>query len=550
MAKKQKHRDPAPSVAATPAPAAPAASRFNQLQSNLAFATNRLRRLQASYDAAVTNTGNEAHWAAADNLDPHSVATLNVRQRLRSRSRYEIVENNPYLKGVSITLCNDFVGGGPKLQITDPRFSEEQRARIEQRWATYSQKIKLRQKLWQLRMAKFVDGESFGVKYYDSKLEAAGTVPVNYQIVECDRISSLSDGLPSKSSGAPASVSEIDGVRFDEHQEPLEYHLLKFHPGNTLFRPFSRMEELGQWIPAKHVIHWYRKDRNWLRGIPELAASLPLCAILRRYMLALVAQAEAAADLSVLFESEAPAVVGANPWNPSGATEQAAFEPFDTFPMERGITMALPWGMKAKQLDAVPTGAEADAFIGTILRAIMRPALVTYGNAIGSSKDSNMASALVDSDVYKTGHHLERIHCNEEVLDPIFADFWTYGVLLEDFFDNAVSGDAGISSQFADLRTEAPQHCWRYDQIGLVHTDPAKVASAITTLRQDLVMTDRQIQETFYNRDIRDWQAEVLADYKFREQFEPEEPEDTEPKPPGASKPKAKPKAGTSNGDD
>ena len=52
--------------------------------------------LRAKFDAAQTVTGNENHWQWADNLDPHAVASETVRRKLRSRSRYEIIENNPF----------------------------------------------------------------------------------------------------------------------------------------------------------------------------------------------------------------------------------------------------------------------------------------------------------------------------------------------------------------------------------------------------------------------------------------------------------------------
>jgi hypothetical protein len=61
-----------------------------------------------------------------------------VRQSLRSRSRYELVENNSYLKGMVLTKVNDLVGSGPKLQVTDPRLTDERAQMIEQRFHAWS----------------------------------------------------------------------------------------------------------------------------------------------------------------------------------------------------------------------------------------------------------------------------------------------------------------------------------------------------------------------------------------------------------------------------
>jgi hypothetical protein len=81
----------------------------------------QINRLRARYDASRTYAGNQQHWANADRLSPDAANSFNVRQSLRSRSRYELVENNSYLKGMVLTKVNDLVGSGPKLQVMDPR---------------------------------------------------------------------------------------------------------------------------------------------------------------------------------------------------------------------------------------------------------------------------------------------------------------------------------------------------------------------------------------------------------------------------------------------
>ena len=77
---------------------------------------NRGRVLRARYDAAQTSPENARHWAMADALSADAAGTADVRRRLRERARYEVA-NNSYAKGIVLTLANDCVGTGPRLQL-------------------------------------------------------------------------------------------------------------------------------------------------------------------------------------------------------------------------------------------------------------------------------------------------------------------------------------------------------------------------------------------------------------------------------------------------
>jgi hypothetical protein len=84
----------------------------------------RLRKeintMRAKYDAAQTVTSNEHHWSNADTLDPHAANSPDVRRKLRARSRYEIIENNPYLKGRYYQLRMILQGAARTLRSKTP----------------------------------------------------------------------------------------------------------------------------------------------------------------------------------------------------------------------------------------------------------------------------------------------------------------------------------------------------------------------------------------------------------------------------------------------
>ena len=73
-------------------------------------------RVRGRYDAAVTTDENRRHWANADLLSANAANNPQVRRTLRSRSRYEVA-NNSYARGIVLTLANDCVGTGPRLQM-------------------------------------------------------------------------------------------------------------------------------------------------------------------------------------------------------------------------------------------------------------------------------------------------------------------------------------------------------------------------------------------------------------------------------------------------
>ena len=68
-----------------------------------------VRFVRAKYDAAQTTDENRRHWANA-------AASAEVRRIVRNRARYEVA-NNSYARGIVLTLANDVVGTGPRLQM-------------------------------------------------------------------------------------------------------------------------------------------------------------------------------------------------------------------------------------------------------------------------------------------------------------------------------------------------------------------------------------------------------------------------------------------------
>ena len=276
--------------------------------------------MKARFDAAQTTKDNARHWGAAEFLSADAEADPSVRKTLRTRARYE-VQNNSYARGIVKTLADDTVGTGPRLQMLLE--SDDTNNRIEHDFAVWAQRIRLAAKLRTIRMARCQDGEAFAVLAQNPRLST--DVKLDLQLVEADRVTD--DEMKTDD-------SSVDGITFDQFGNPKSYRVLKKHPGGT---DSFNMEAYT--VKAENMIHVFRQDRpEQHRGIPEITAALPLFAHLRRFTLAVVSAAEAAADFAGILYTDSPA---------SG--EADAVEAMDTIQLERNMLLTMPGGWKIRR---------------------------------------------------------------------------------------------------------------------------------------------------------------------------------------------------------
>ena len=175
--------------------------------------------LHAKYDAAQTTRENIRHWAMADGLSADAAACSDVRKKLRERARYEVA-NNSYAKGIVLTLANDCVGTGPRLQVLTEDNSLNRL--IETAFSQWAHAVGLAAKLRTMRMAKSTDGETFGV--LTGNHELTGPVKLDLHLVESDRVTTPYLRLMEETG--------IDGIELDTSGNPFRYNILTFHPGN------------------------------------------------------------------------------------------------------------------------------------------------------------------------------------------------------------------------------------------------------------------------------------------------------------------------------
>jgi lambda family phage portal protein len=429
------------------------------------------RLVVAKFDSAQTTADNRKHWANADGLSPNAAINPEVRRVLRNRARYEVA-NNSYAKGIVLTLANDTIGTGPRLQMLTG--DAEANARIEDAFEQWSRAVDLPGKLRTMRMARAETGEAFALLVNNPGV--LSQVSLDLKLIEADQVCS-----PLMRRGR---TDEIDGILLDQWGNPSAYRVLKRHPGdNSALR--APIDDLLAYdtLPAASVVHYYRADRpGQLRGIPDITPALPLFAQLRRYTLATIAAAETAANFAAVIYTDAPANGEADP-----------LEPMDEVELEQRLATVLPGGWKLGQVHAEQPTTTFGEFKREILNEIARCLNMPFNVAAGNSSGYNYASGRLDHQVYFKSIRVEQHQMQLAVLDRILKAWLNEAVLVE-----------GLLPQ--SLRTVArslPEHAWFWD--GVEHVDPAKEANAQATRLASHTTT----LAAEFARQGRDWEQEL-----------------------------------------
>jgi lambda family phage portal protein len=370
----------------------------NKIAAELAKIRSNAMSLEAAYDAARTNTDNARHWRYADDLSATAANTYEVRKTLRERARYECLQSNSFGNGIVKTLANDTISTGPSLQVLlgDTVVSRQ----IESKFAQWAKQVSLYRKLRTARLAQIVDGETFILRVNNPQLR--GRVTLDLQLIEADQVST-----PGWIEGRPGRV---DGIVFDQYNNPTIYHVLKQHPGDMWVLNSFEKED----IYTDDMIHMFRRNRpGQARGIPEVTPALPLFADLRRYTYATIKAAEIAADFAAVIQT------AANAYDSTGESVL----PFSSTQIDRGMMTALPQGYQMSQFRPEQPTSTYEGFRDAILMEIARCLHMPMNKTLGSSAAYNYSSAKMDDQIYWHDVKITREEWETDCLDRIF-DWW------------------------------------------------------------------------------------------------------------------------------
>ena len=425
-------------------------------------------KIRGTYDAAQPSNELDNIWSQASSGTFDSIATPAVRKKLRDRSRYE-VSNNSFAIGIVRTLVNDTIGTGAKLQVQtgDDALNLE----IEQSFRQWAKDIALTEKLQIARKSRIESGEVFLVKTDNPK--SKNPVQFDVELLESEYISS-----PIIKYSSEMVNEDIDGVQIDSFGNITGYTLCV--NGN-----YSQLD-------PDNVIQYIRKDRpqQW-RGVPEITQALPLFAMQRRFAIAVLGAAETAADFSAVLHTDGGA----------GDEDIEAGSAFETMDIEKRMMTTLPYAYKLTQLKAEqPTTTYTEytkAIINQLAHTFTMPFIIAYGD----SSDANYSSGRLDFQRYFKSIRVERQLIENQILNNV----------LSTWFNEARLINPGWSRYENALELNA---IWYWD--GFEHVDPKKEAEAMSILRANNLVTDKEIFAS-KGQDYEVQYAQIAREKEMRE---------------------------------
>jgi capsid protein len=350
----------------------------------------------------------------------------------------------------------------PRLQILadDPAYTED-KERVFQEWV---REVRLGEKCRLAMIGRGESGEAFLELVDDSGLRSP--VKLNLVLIEPDRVTGQIERT-----GDPLY---FDGILYDDNGNPVSYDVLNYHPGGPVV-PVTGFGSYRQ-VPAARMLHFYRQTRpEQRRGVPDIAPALNLFGQLRRFTLAVLSAAEAAANASWLLVSQGRDV------------EPVDIDPMDTINLEHGSGMTLPAGWDMKQIDAKQPATTYAEFKRQILNEIARCLNMPLNVALADSSQYNYASGRLDHQTYFRCIEVDRYDLGVKVLSPIYRAW-------DDEYRRTAGAVISTGSP-----AEADAHEWYFD--GFEHVDPNKEASAKGEDLKNLADTYQNI----YGRKGIDW---------------------------------------------
>lgn len=399
----------------------------------------------------VSNMWTGAHFDSINQENNHW-----TRETLIARARQVAANNSFACNGISC-IQNAVVGSSPRIQITSKTLSSEELTEMEGDWNKWASEIRLGEKLRQMIFARVVDGEAFAQFCLNNRL--TNDVKLDLFLFDSMRVTNQE-----------YVVNEFtDGIKCDNHGNPLSYRILKRHPNENGNREYVD-------VKATQIAHLFKKKfPEQRRGVTELQPALDLFNLLDRYSRATVRAAETAACLALVFHTD--------------QAEDFAFQdepsspqrPFAEMSWSQGQTVTLPEGWNVSQVKAEQPVSSYSPYMSSLLNQI--------GAAIGvpkillqaSAEQANYSSARLDIQTFTSQCRIDREQLVQVVLQPLFR-FW-----LKEY--------ANIKNKAYNVNVQ-----FHFDQYVLI--DPQKEADASQTLLENNLTT---LSAEYAKRGI-DWE--------------------------------------------
>lgn len=340
---------------------------------------------------------------------------VSMRQRARS-----MVRNSPLAKRSIEILTAHTVGCGirPSWQTE----SKAQRRRLKSAWDRFVETADARRQVdlyglqAQAVQAMFETGEVLTLR---DEAKRGGVSALSYLLIEGDQLDHNREGVFDR------RVTRL-GVALDENWHSVAgYWLFDQNPGDAIlwgYYPVSRF------VPREGVNHLYRIRRpGQFRGVPELAASLPIMRDLADYQEAALVKARIEACFSAFITSEdaATGTLATRTDQKTGADGTTHNTVIGE--LSPGVLQRLSPGEKIDF--AQPTSSsDFSAFMLNGTMAAAAGAGVTYDQATGDLRQANYSSLRAGKIEFRRSvEMIQHLTVVPMLCRPWYRDFLAYG---------------------------------------------------------------------------------------------------------------------------
>lgn len=374
---------------------------------------------------------------------------------LRQRSR-DLTRNNPLAASAIKTKLVNVVGTGflmkshvdrDVLNLTDDQ-ADQLEADIEREYRLF----------WQskdLDISRISNGPDLTRLVYQQTLENGDVFVVlprvqipgaayslRLQTIEADRVC-------NKDNAADSSVLS-GGVKKDKYGAPVEYHIMRQHPGAVLSGALNFewdvIPAFGEKTGLRNIIHLYNPTRpGQTRGVPDIAPVVEALKQLGRYTEAEIMAAVVSGMFTVFIET------------PTGDTGETIFDYTDLggevgqaagdkdMKLGNGLVMNLAEGEKVHDTNPGRPNTSFDAFVTSIVRQIGAALGIPFEILVKQFNASYSASRAALLAMWQYVMAERRWLC-DNFLKPIF-EVW--------FYEAVVTGRINAPGFFSDPAIKA-----------------------------------------------------------------------------------------------
>ena len=283
---------------------------FDPVRGQKRFKARAMTALAGGYSSGSKSKRSLSEWKPLGNdADADLLPDLPT---LRERSR-DLIRNSPLAAGAISTVCTSVVGPGLHLKseidgdilgLTDEQ-AQKWEKNAERLWSLWANSrdcdITRTQNFAEIEDLVFrstlESGDIFSL--LPNKTVKGSPFDLKIQLIEADRVENKDFGIDTP--------TQAGGIKMDEAGAPVEYYVLKTHPGNrsTAGHEGWDIPAFGKRTGRRNVLHHFRRLRpGQNRGVPYLAPVIESLKQLERYSEAELMAAVVSGMFTVFLKTE------------------------------------------------------------------------------------------------------------------------------------------------------------------------------------------------------------------------------------------------------